>query len=144
MPGHVVHGPQLVQVVQLPGTVPLSCVCLNVNGDLVVTRECPEMIECMNGNDIVLFSETWTNEHSNLDIDDFNVFSKHRVKKKNARRDSGGLVCYFRKNVAKGVSEIKWLFEDGMCFKLDKDYFGWERDVIQCVQIKAPVFKPRF
>ena len=93
-------------------------------------RECPEMIECMNGNDIVLFSETWTNEHSNLDIDDFVVFSKHRVKKKNARRDSGGLVCYFRKNVAKGVSEMKWLFEDGMCFKLDKDYFGWERDVI--------------
>ena len=93
-------------------------------------RELPEMIECMNKNDIVLVSETWTNEHSCIDIDNFVTFSKHRVRKKNAKRDSGGLVCYFKKGVAEGVQELKWdEYEDGMIFKLDKDYFSWENDV---------------
>ena len=85
----------------------------------------------MNGNDIVLFSETWTNEHSSVNIDDFVVYSKHRVRKRNAKRDSGGLVCYFREKVAHGVKELKWDdYEDGLCFKLDKNVFGWENDVI--------------
>ena len=101
-------------------------------------RECPEIVKCMNEHDIVFFSETWTNMNSCIDVDDFVVFSKHRRRKKCARRDSGGLVCYFRKQVAGGVSEIEWQYEDGMCFKLDKDFFGWEDDVFMlCVYMRA-------
>ena len=54
--------------------------------------------------------------NSCIDVDDFAVFSKHRRRKKCVRRDSGGLVCYFRKQVAEGVSEIEWQYEDGIVF----------------------------
>ena len=45
-------------------------------------------------------SETWTNEYTDIEVDGFVAYSKHRVKKKYARRDSGGIVCYFREDVA--------------------------------------------
>ena len=29
----------------------------------------------------------------------------------------------------KGVSVVQWDYEDGICFKLDKEYFGWDEHV---------------
>ena len=99
--------------------------CLNVNGSLVNKLEYPEFTECMGENDIVLLSETWTNEKHDLGVNEFaEPLCKHRIRKKNAKRDSGGLVCYFKKYLFDGVSEIKWEFEDGVCIRLDR-YFFW-------------------
>ena len=84
----------------------------------------------MNESDIVLLSETWSNKMQVLKLSEYaEPICKHRVKKKNAKRESGGLVCFFRTGVLDGISEVKWDFEDGMCLKLDKCFFGWERDM---------------
>ena len=48
-------------------------------------------------------------------------------EKKNARRDSGGLVCYIKNNIIKGIDNINWDFEDGLCFKLNKNFFYFRR-----------------
>ena len=103
---------------------------LNVNGSFVDKLEWKKegnesLKEMMQKFDCVFISEAWTNKYSCIDMDGYTVYRKERVRREGAVRDSGGIVCYFKDFVAKGVSEIKWdVNEDGMCFKLDKDYFG--------------------
>ena len=73
---------------------------LNVNGDLVTKLECREFLECVNEDDLILVSETWTNKEHSLKIDGYaEPVCKHRVKKVKAKRESGGLVWFFSKNV---------------------------------------------
>ena len=104
-----------------------------MNGDLVSKLDNVEFVELISMNDVVLLSETWTNEENeenDLKLRNFKKpFCKHRERKRNARRDSGGLCVFFRNSIVNGVSEIKWDFEDGMCFKLDRCFFGLERDM---------------
>ena len=41
---------------------------------------------------------------------------------------------YIKEDVVKGVQEIKWNYDDGICLKLDREVFGWERDIyLLCV-----------
>ena len=114
----------------------------NVNGSFVNKLESTSgghesLKECIRKYDCAFFSETWTNRYSCIEMNEYVVFRKERVRREGARRDSGGLVCYFKESVAKGVSEVEWNYEDGMCFKLDRDYFGWEEHVfLLCVYMK--------
>ena len=113
---------------------------LNVNGDFVgklewKNDECESLSDTINRFDCVFISEAWTNETSCVDLDGYVTFRKERMRRARAIRDSGGLICYFKNHLARGVTEIPWEnFEDGMCFKLDKNYFGWNEDVyLLCV-----------
>ena len=104
--------------------------CINLNGDLVSKLEWPEFIECMEGEDVVLVSEAWTNNDQNLKVSGYaEPICKHRVKKINAKRESGGLVCYFKNNIIDGISEVDFDFEDGLSLKMCKEFFGWENDL---------------
>ena len=68
-----------------------------MNGDLVKKLECREFLECVSEDDVILLSETWTNKEHTLKIDGYaDPVCKHRVKKVKARRESGGLVCFFK------------------------------------------------
>ena len=100
--------------------------CLNVNGSLELKLGCKEFMESVSKFDVILCCESWTNEFSKIEIDGNERVCKHRKRKKNAKRDSGGLVCYFSKNIFKGVYCEHWDNEDGVCFKLDKDFFWLE------------------
>ena len=107
----------------------------NVNGSFVDKldwmKEGNESLkEIVQKFDCVFICEAWTNKYSCVDMDGYAVYRKERVRREGAVRDSGGIVCYFKEFVAKGVSEIEWdANEDGMCFKLDKDYFGMKEHV---------------
>ena len=110
-----------------------------MNGSLVDKLEGESgLYECIQKYDCVFMSETWTNESCDVDVKGFISFCKHRKRKKRAKRDSGGLVVYFKENIANGVHEEKWDdFEDGLCFRLDKDIFGWEEDIyLFCVYMR--------
>ena len=88
-----------------------------------------DFIECINDYDLLFFSESWTNDLNVPVIQGYcKPFYKHRKRKRAGKRDSGGLCFYVKKGLSEGVIEIPWDFEDGMLFKLDKDYFGWEKD----------------
>jgi hypothetical protein len=48
----------------------------------------------------------------------------HRVeKKKNTKRNSGGLAIYFRSHLTGGISKVKTDSDDIMWIKLDKTHF---------------------
>ena len=64
-------------------------------------------MDSINDFDFVFLSETWTNELNVLDLEGFDQpVCKHRKRRKGAKRDSGGLCTYFRKEISKGVEEI--------------------------------------
>ena len=82
-------------------------------------------------------SESWTNESSLLDLNFCKPIYKHRKRKKSGKRDSGGLCCYFKPEIKDGVTEIDWAFEDGLLFKFNKNFFGWERDAyLFCIYMR--------
>ena len=105
---------------------------LNVNGNLVDKlqwRGEQNLYDNINKFDFVFLSETWTNVNSCVDLDGYVVYRKERVRRARATRDSGGLVCYIKEFLAKGVQEINWENENGMCLKFDKNVFGWKEDI---------------
>ena len=87
--------------------------------------------------------ETWTNEFSNVSLEGYVSVCKHRKRKVNAKRDSGGLVCYFSEKVCKGISSEPCDLEDGLCFKFDKSFFGWEKDVFLLFVYMRPISSSR-
>ena len=91
--------------------------------------ECDEFVESVRQYDIVLLCETWTNEENEPVLNGYVCFGKYRRRKKRAKRDSGGLVCFVRESVSKGVTIENWDYEDGMCMKLNKECFGWVEDL---------------
>ena len=103
---------------------------LNVNGMFAEKLESESGLKkFIEKYDCVFVSETWTNKYSNIDIEGYVKYCKHRKRRKHAKRDSGGLVVYFKENLDKGVEELDWDNEDGMCFKLDRNVFGMKEDL---------------
>ena len=100
-----------------------------MNGNLVEKLECDEFVKSINCYDIILLSETWTNKHSKLQLNGYVKVCKHRKRRKRAKRDSGGLVCFFKHEIWNGITCCPWHFEDGLVFKLDKFYFGFDNNV---------------
>ena len=100
-------------------------------GNLASKLECPDFANKFKTHDIVFFSETWSNSKSKLVLDGFNKpICKHRVRKKHARRDSGGVCIFLKSRIAKGITVVDWNdFEDGIILKLEKDYFNFAQDI---------------
>ena len=98
-----------------------------------------DFLDCVNEFDFLFFSETWTNDINVPVLEGYcKPFFKNRKRKKYGKRDSGGLCFYVRKEFIQGVQEIFWDFEDGMLFRLDKGFFGWEKDAfLMCVYMRS-------
>ena len=48
------------------------------------------------------------------------------------------MCVYFREELAAGFESIEWDFEDGILFKLKKEFFGWEKDFyFMCVYMRS-------
>ncbi|GFR80176.1 hypothetical protein ElyMa_002308200 [Elysia marginata] len=117
--------------------------CWNVHGSLVSKLECKECVNKLREHGIVLLSETWTNEESEMELTGYDQVCKHTQRKKAGKRDSAGMVCFVREEIAKGVEEVSWKFEDGICLKLCKDFFGWEEDLFVLSVYMRPVNSTR-
>ena len=111
---------------------------LNINGGLDLKVDTTDFIDSVKEYDVLFLSECWTNESSNIDLKYFDKpVCKHRKRKKSGKRDSGGLCVYFKPEVIKGVTNLEWDFEDGLDFKLDKIFFGWEKDAyLFCIYMR--------
>ncbi|GFS06997.1 hypothetical protein ElyMa_006559600 [Elysia marginata] len=53
------------------------------------------------------------------------------------------MVCFVREEISKGVEEVSWKFEDGICLKLCKDFFGWEKHLFVLSVYMIPVNSTR-
>ena len=89
-----------------------------------------DFVNSINCFDIIILNETWTHKDSCLELDGFVCpFAKHRKKRHNAKRHSGGIVIFIKNQIKEGVCEEPWDFEDGVIIKLGKDFFGLEENV---------------
>ena len=108
----------------------MSFVSFNVHGGLNDKVKNVEFVKSVFKYDVVMLCESWTNELSDVNVEGYVRVSKVRQKKKHSKRSSGGLEVYFKESCIKGVTLEDWeLNEDGLNFKLDKDFFGWEKDL---------------
>ena len=74
-----------------------------------------------------------------IDVEGYVRISKTRKLKKKAKRSSGGLEVYIRDHIFKGISVLNWDFEDGLNFKFEADFFGWEKSLF----LFFAYFKPK-
>ena len=90
----------------------------------------PELLYIFENNDIVCLTETWTDEFSDLVVNDFEHYVLNRVQKNpNAKRNSGGIVIYVR---SKFVSEDTHVFcseDDILCIRLKSEKIGLKQDL---------------
>ena len=82
-------------------------------------------------SDIVLFTETWTDEFSDLYVKHFEHFALHRTNlKRSSKRNSGGICIYVRDKFVSEDSlffscndDILWLKLSADKLKIDKDLY---------------------
>ena len=103
---------------------------MNVFGSLESKLEDVNFVKLLSDYDVIMLSECWINKYSVLTLDGYEHVSKPRLKNKKAKRESGGIVCYFKKALFKGIIEKNWDFEDGMIFEFDKHFFGFTENLI--------------
>ena len=67
-----------------------------------------------------------------------------RKRKCNARRDSGGVLIYYRQDIGKGVQKVEKKMKDAIWLKLDKNYFGLNNDLYLCTVYIPPRNSPTY
>jgi len=77
-----------------------------------------------------MFTETWSNELHDLDVNGFEHFELHRIKSNMSKRDSGGIIIYVKQYLVSdnclfftSDDDILWLRLDGKHFLLNDDVF---------------------
>ena len=115
---------------------------LNIQGLLsknVNKLQSKELSIVFQHNDIVLMTETWLGDEALVQVNGFTHFKLNRtVKKRNTKRNSGGLIAYIRNE----------LVTDGMLFLTDSDDIMWLRlegssfnnqdDIFICLSYNVP------
>ena len=67
-----------------------------------------ELTQIFQQNDFILLTETWTNDLCDISVDGFTVFQLNRTcKKRNAKRDSGGIALYVKSSLERQCILIK-------------------------------------
>ena len=97
-----------------------------------------EFLRIMQGFDMVLLCETWTNEQSEMSLDGFEHFALHRPRHQRARRDSGGVALYYRAELAKYVTLVKETEDCILWVKIDKKGIDSDKDMLVCLCYAVP------
>ena len=99
----------------------------------------PAFYDTLKSFDLLFFCETWTTELSDISLPNYTAFAMHRTfKHKSARRASGGVIAYIRNEIAKGVTFLKKGPAELLWIKLDRDAFGFQRDILICLCYALP------
>ena len=117
--------------------MPLRFSLLNAKG-LISRRtnklKSPELKQLFNTGDLVLFTESWTDKNSDLEVNKFEHFvlnSKH--VKANSRRNSVGIVHYVRNKFASSKTLVFISEDDFLWLKLSKTVLFSDKDIYVCL-----------
>lgn len=92
-----------------------------------------DFLNIIDGNGIVILSETWTNSSSNINIDGYKCFNYFRkYKHKNAKRNSGGIVVYVKNEICGGITVVRNHYDSIIWLKIDKNFFKLKNDIYLC------------
>jgi hypothetical protein len=116
-------------------------VLLNING--LSTRRvnkltCKELIEVFDTHDIVLLTETWTNDYSDLHVQGFEHFVLNRTEMlKTSKRASGGIIAYIRNYLVTPDTLVFRSHDDILCIKISASKLCLENDlyIILCYAV---------
>ena len=112
--------------------------CLNIGGNAKMKCVSPDLVGIITKHDIFIVLETWLEGQDQCPkIDGFMNFRSERNKKSRAKRNSGGLIVYYRQTIGKGVHKLKSTSSDIIWIKLDKSYFGIKNDVFLCAAYRS-------
>ena len=99
----------------------------------------PELKHIFNTSDLVLFTESWTDESSNLNVNDFEHFVLNRkLVKANSRRNSGGIVLYIRNKWVSKDTLVYTSEDDFLWIKLSKNVIFSDKDLYVCLCYVTP------
>ena len=87
-------------------------------------------------SDIIFLSETHACTNDLLQIDNYKCFVNCRSD--HTSRLRGGLAVFIKLNIAKGVKLVSKPLNDMMWFKLDRTFFGFEKDLYVCFMYISP------
>lgn len=96
--------------------------------------------------DINILLETWKGADSDLNIPDFKVIQKCRKKQRRSKRFSGGVIILYKSKLHKGIYELQDVTtsKNRIWLKLDKVYFGLQKDLFICASYIPPVNSPYY
>lgn len=120
----------------------LRCSLLNCHG--LVTRrtnklKTDEFKTIFNSSDIVLLTETWTDDFSDTNVANFESFilNRHEVKR-NSKRNSGGLIVYVRDKYVSRDMLVYTSADDIVWIKINKYILSLEQDLYICLCYVTP------
>ena len=79
-------------------------------------------------------------EIDQIQIDGYKCFNVCRKKKSNRGRNSGGIAVYICNTILQGVSKIPTSGSENILIKLNKSFFGLERDVVATFSYCVPEY----
>lgn len=98
-----------------------------------------ELSHIFDNNDLILLTETWTNESSEISFPGFHVFYLSRTdRKQNSKRDSGGIAIYVRDKFYSSDMLIKQDSDDILWIKFDGSIFNLPNDLYLCLCYIVP------
>ena len=105
---------------------------------------CDEVKNIFKTNNIVLFTETWSNSDFNYEVDGFTCYALHRtLKLKNSRRDSGGLIIYVANHFVSDDILLKTVDDCVIWLKVAGKYFGLNDSLFLCLCYNIPTGSSR-
>ncbi|CAG2205122.1 unnamed protein product [Mytilus edulis] len=105
----------------------------------------PDFLELIN-HDINILIETWKGVEPDVQIPEYNYYCKQRTKANKAKRNSGGIIVYYKKKFEKGITYLKNVTksQNRLWMKLDKSFFGLQDDLYICGIYIPPKNSPHY
>jgi exonuclease III len=92
-----------------------------------------------NENDIILFTESWTNSFSELHVSGFEHYVLNRTEtKKNSKRSSGGIIIYVRNKFVSNETLVFQSNDDIICVKIKGSQLSLTHDLFVCLCYVIP------
>ena len=88
---------------------------------------------------MVLFTESWADDNSELFVNNFEYFALNRkLIKQGSRRNSGGIALYLRKNFVSNDTLVFTSEDDFLWIKISKSVLVSEKDLYVCLCYVTP------
>ena len=104
-----------------------------------------DVVNIIMRHDIFAIIESWLDPGEVVPkIDGYTSIRSDRKKNSKAKRTSGGLIIYYKNNISSGIEKIASKLNDSIWLKLDRLYFGLDKDLYICVLYIPPVSSTYF
>ena len=88
---------------------------------------------------VILLTECWTNQFSEITVNNFESFVLHRQEnKKNSKRNSGGIVLYIRNKYVSDDTLIFTSHDDILWVKISSSVLSLNNDLYICLCYVVP------